>query len=283
MELSIIIVNFNRKEYLLKGLGSIFRSLKNPDFEVIVVDNNSSDGSVEAVREKFPAVQIIVNDQNQGFGAANNQAVKEARGEFLMLLNNDTCVLDGAIEKLVNFLRRHPEAGLIGAKLLKPDGSVQKQGRPLWPFWKSSKIRSVSFLPATAVVIKKNLFEKLGGFDEKFFFYNEDLDLCRRIIKTGLRIYFLPDAEVIHHGGQSTQDLGPEAIVEGYLGGLRYCYKHYPKLIFYLYRMVVSWELNLKKLLTSPIALFSRRAKSKRAAWCQILRRAKNDEKIYEI
>lgn len=278
MELSIIIVNFNQQEFLRKCLASVYRNAASVDFEVIVVDNHSSDGSVDMIREKFPAVKIIVNSENKGFAAANNQAAKLSAGQFLMFLNSDAEVLAQAIETLLGFIKNCPGSGLVGAKLLNPDGSAQRQGRPLLAFWKSKKPKKVSFLPATAVIMKKELFEKLGGFDEKFFFYNEDLDLGRRILKAGYKIYFVPQARIIHFGGESTRELGKTALVEGYLGGLRYCYKHYPWWVFYFYRLLVAAELGLKKF----FSYFKKGMAEKRAAWCEILKRSKNDEKIYQ-
>jgi GT2 family glycosyltransferase len=245
-----------------------------------VVDNHSQDDSVVGVRKNFPEVELIICEQNSGFSQANNLGARCSHGEYLLFLNNDTQVLEGSIKTLLDFLKTHPEAGLVGAKLLNPDGTSQRQGRPLIPFLESTKPLSVGFLPAAAVMMKRELFEKLGGFDENYFFYNEDLDLCQRLRRAGYKIYYLPSSRVIHFGGSSTAQLGQQAMIEGYLGGLRYCYKFYPRSIFYLYRALVGAELRLKLFLLKFKKL-SRDLEEKQAAWAEILKRYCSDERIY--
>jgi len=223
MELSIIIVSFNTRELLKKCLESI----KNA--EIIVIDNASTDGSVEEIKklkikyQKYKLnIKYILNNENLGFAKANNQALRLAGGEYCLLLNSDTEVKPGALEKLVEFARQHAEVGIVGARLLNPDGSLQPSVYHFPTIWRAfqeywlgrkgsyekyaltaSDAVKVEAVTGAAMLISRKTIEKIGLLDEQYFMYFEDLDYCRRLKRANLKVYYLPEAEVIHHHGAS--------------------------------------------------------------------------------
>lgn len=233
IDLSIIIVNYNVKEFLQNLLISLSKSAGKINSEIIVVDNASDDGSVEIVKEKFPEVKLIANKNNEGFGRANNQALEIAKGKFLALINPDTIVTEDTFQKLIEFFESTPDAGMVGPKVLNPDGSLQLACRRSFPgpwtsftkvaglskvFPKSklfakynltyldeNKTYEVDAISGAFMIFRKDVFNKVGGFDPQFFMYGEDLDLCYRIQKAGYKVYYFHDAQVIHYKGESTK------------------------------------------------------------------------------
>ncbi len=233
IDLSIIIVNYNVKEYLLNLLDSIKQASKNISTEIIVVDNNSDDGSIPAINEKYPHVHTIQNNINVGFGAANNQALEISSGKFILLLNPDTIVRENTFSEMINFLEQNPKVGIAGCKVLNPDGTLQLACRRSFPKpWVSfTKVTGLSkIFPNSKLFAKYNLtyldenksyevdaisgsfmmmtreaYNKVGGFDTDFFMYGEDLDLCYRIQKAGLKVFYVHKTEIIHYKGESTK------------------------------------------------------------------------------
>ena len=205
-DLSIIIVNANNQRLLKECLQSIDKNTHKISFEIIISDNASTDGSQEMVKDDFPQVKLIENKENLGFAKANNQALKIYQGRYALLLNNDTLVKDSALDKMVEFMDQNQETGACGPKLLNTDGSTQHQGGLLAKrFWKAKDPRPVDFIIGAALLVRKEVIDKVGMMDENLFFYNEDLDWCLRIRKAGWKIFFLPQAEIIHYGGQSSK------------------------------------------------------------------------------
>ncbi len=226
VEVSVIIVNYNTGKLLRECVESIVSStdiLRNPKTEIIVVDNNSSDGS-EDVKGK---ITFIKNFSNPGFSIANNQGIKQAKGEYILLLNPDTNIKSDAILKLVEFAKRHFEVGVVGAKLILRDGITQKSvfrfptiWRAVCEFWFGANTYS-SYFPqedgpiavdavvGAAFLITPQAREKVGLLDERYFMYFEDLDYCRRVWNSGLKVYYLSSAEVIHYHGTSGKGLTP--------------------------------------------------------------------------
>lgn len=233
MELSIIIVNYNTKNLTLECIDSIYRYPPKGDYEVIVVDNGSSDGGVAAFRKLKtlnPKLKIIENNENVGFAKANNQGIKIAKGEYLLLLNSDTKVTKGAIEEMVKFARVSPDAGAVAAKLLNPDGSVQASvfrfptiWRAIRQYWLGQKGLLDKLAPAddmpigvesavmAAFLITPAARQKAGLLDEKYFFYFEDFDYCRRLATVDLKVYYLPNAKIYHYHGASGKNLADGA------------------------------------------------------------------------
>lgn len=233
IDLSIIIVNYNVKEFLMNLLDSIRKAVNNLSVEVIVVDNASDDGSVDAIKEKFPEVKLIVNEKNIGFGAANNLALKEAKGEYLLLLNPDTIVREDTFIEMIKFFKTHPDCGIAGCKVLNPDGTLQlacRRGFP-GPWTSFTKVMGLSKLfpksrffakynltyldenqtyevdavSGAFMMMRKEVYEKIGGFDPQFFMYGEDLDLCYRAQKANYKVYYVHSTEIIHYKGESTK------------------------------------------------------------------------------
>lgn len=231
-DLSIIIVSFNTQELLKKCLMSLMVNGKwlMVNSEVIVVDNASKDSSSEMVKKEFPKVKLIVNEHNLGFATANDQGIKASKGEGVFLLNSDTEVKPGALEKLVEFIQIHSEVGVVGARLLNPDGSIQSSvyhfptiWRAIKEYWLGQKGEYDKYAPAenepmeveavtgAAMLIPRRTIEKIGLLDERYFMYFEDLDYCQRVKQAGLKVYYLPEAEILHRHGQSASKSGPKA------------------------------------------------------------------------
>lgn len=252
MDVSIIIVSFNTKDLLKKCLASIFEHTEDISFEVIVVDNASSDGSSQ-VAKGFPQVKWLQNDENVGFGRANNQGAKNARGKYLFFFNSDAYFMDNAVSKLVRFADENQQAGAVGPLILNPDDTIQQSvgffpnlpqvfywmsflddlpgGDFLKPyhvdhdhFYKSEQ--EVDWITGAAFFVKKDIFQKVGGFDEKIFLYGEDTELCFRIKQAGFKILYSPTASVVHLGRGSHGGVNIGAITGEYKG-LTYFYQKY--------------------------------------------------------
>lgn len=233
IDLSIIIVNYNVKEFLLNLLESIRKAAKNISSEIIVVDNASDDDSIEILRKKFKDVKLIANKTNVGFGKANNQAMEIANGKYFLLINPDTIVREDTLTKMIKFFENTPDAGIAGCKVLNPDGTIQLACRRSFPGpWTSftkviglsklfpnsrlfarynltyldeNKTYEVDAISGAFMMIKKEAYDKIGGFDEQFFMYGEDLDLCYRTQKEGYKVYYVHSTEIIHYKGESTK------------------------------------------------------------------------------
>jgi len=233
LDISIIIVNYNVKEFLQNLLHSLEKASSNISTEIIIVDNASDDGSVEFIREKFPEVKIIANKINLGFGKANNQALKQASGKYILLINPDSVVSEDTFERMITFFENNPTAGLAGCKILNPDGTLQLACRRSFPgpwtsfckvtglstlFPKSklfarynltyhdeNKTYEVDAVSGSFMMIRKEVYDNVGGFDEDFFMYGEDLDLSYRIQKAGYKVYYVHETQIIHYKGESTK------------------------------------------------------------------------------
>ncbi|MCU0236550.1 MAG: glycosyltransferase family 2 protein [Acidobacteria bacterium] len=221
--LSIIVVSWNARELLRSCLDSLYRHPTRSGFEVIVVDNSSSDGCPEMVRREFPAVRLLENPANLGFAAASNRGAAAARGRYLLFLNSDTLVHAGTIDGALAFMERHPGAGVMGCRTLNADGSPQGTAlafpSPQRIFANVSGLSGVlrafrlrrhqrrrrsDYIQGSFLVIRKDVFDRCRGFDERFFLYGEDADLCLRVRETGLTIEYDPAVSITHHGGGSS-------------------------------------------------------------------------------
>jgi len=233
LDLSIIIVNYNVKEFLQNLIHSIEKATLNLTKEIIIVDNASDDGSVDFIKDKFPEVKLIANKKNLGFGKANNLGLKIAAGEYILLINPDTLVAEDTFEKMIQFFNDTPAAGLAGCKILNPDGTLQLACRRSFPgpwtsftkvtglstlFPKSkifarynltyldeNKSYEVDAISGSFMMMRRSVYDKVGGFDEQFFMYGEDLDLCYRIQKSGFKVYYVYSTQIIHYKGESTK------------------------------------------------------------------------------
>lgn len=228
---SIIIVSFNTRQMTLACLRSIYAQALSSNFEIVLVDNASEDGSVAAIREEFPQVRLLAEAENHGFARANNLAAEYAQGDYLLLLNPDTLVLDHAIDKLLDFAQQMPEAGIWGGRTVFADGSLNPTScwrrMTLWNLfcravglslifrkseifnpesyggWQRDSVRRVDIVTGCLFLIKRKMWVRLGGFAPAFFMYGEEADLCLRARKIGCRPMITPEATIVHYGGAS--------------------------------------------------------------------------------
>lgn len=230
-ELSVIVVNWNTRDMTIACLESLYRETRGISFEVLLIDNGSHDGSADAIAERFPQVRLLRETANHGFAKANNIAAKVARGEYLLLLNSDTVVLDSAVDRLMAFARAAPQARIWGGRTVYGDGNLNigsAWGRQtVWSAfcfatglslllsrfslfdpeamrgWDRGSEREVDIVSGCFLLIERALWEDLDGFDQAFFMYAEEADLCLRARKWGARPRVTPAATIIHYGGAS--------------------------------------------------------------------------------
>lgn len=246
LDLSVIIVNYNSKKFLQNCLKSVFAETSGLNFEVFVVDNNSSDGSTEKVKKLFPKICLIQNSENVGFAKANNQAIAQSKGRYVLPLNPDTRILSNAISKLVRFMDMRPDAGAAGCKVLNPDGSLQYSIRNFPTFINqlsecfflhrifpriglfSEMVRNIKRYQQTQVVdwasgavliVRREAINQIGMLDENFFLYSEEEDWCYRAWQAGWKVYFYPKADIIHHSGEynTNQELFTQLVKSRFL------------------------------------------------------------------
>lgn len=252
VDLSIITVSWNVRELLQACLASVARGRGDLNLEVIVVDSASSDGSAEMVKEEFPWVTLLAQQENVGFPRGNNIGMAQSRGRYLLLLNPDTEVIADALPRMVAYLDAHPDIGALGPQLLNPDGSVQSSRRRfptlatgfLESTWLAGQfpgihehyyaldlpdnaIADVDWVVGACILVPRDVYEQVGPMDEAYFMYSEELDWCRRIKDTGRRVVYYPEAQIMHHYGKSSE----QAIVARHINferaKLRYFRKHH--------------------------------------------------------
>ncbi len=276
MKLSINIVSWNTKELLDKCLESIFQNLPGFEFEVLVVDNASNDGSGEMVTQRYPQVRLTVNPANIGFADANNQAIRENTGEYSMLLNPDTEVYPGALDTLIRFMDLRPEAGAAGPLLLNPDQSLQTSCYPeptlpreFWRLfhldrisaygiydmteWNPAEIHPVEVIQGACLVIRKIALDQVGLLDSDYFMYTEEVDLCHRLAKANWALYWVPQAAVIHYGGQSTKQIAADMFLQLYRSKIQYFRKNHGRLAGITYKLILLASA-LGRVVITPLA-----------------------------
>lgn len=250
-DLSIVILSFNTRDMTLACLASFLTDKDAAEIvEVIVVDNASSDDSVSAIRTQFPTVNVIANTENLGFARGNNLGFAASSGRYVLALNSDTEVEAGALSELVSFMDAHTDAGACSPALINADGSLQPTGRPLptvwslfidmtrlWRLWKKglydqpgrdyTQIAEVGEVSGAAMCLRRDAYEKTGGFDPNIVMYYEDVDLCKRIHDLGYKIYFVPAARVMHHWGGSSKKASEYAYAAGQDSTRYYFRKHH--------------------------------------------------------
>lgn len=232
MDVSIIIVNWNTRQILRDCLQSVYEQTQDIAFEVIVVDNGSSDDSTDMIRGEFPQVRLIANPDNRGFASANNQGIADATGRYILLLNSDTVVLDGAIQKTVTFADSRPDAGVFGCRVLNCDKTLQPTcfmfpsllnmvlssaylyklfprnrffGRERMTWWDRNDVREVEVVTGCFLMARTEVMQQVGLLDEAYFMYGEETDWCFRFKKAGWKVLFTPEPQIIHLGGQSSK------------------------------------------------------------------------------
>lgn len=264
----MVIVNWNTCGYLRQCLQSLSAEAQSSSqAEVIVVDNASTDGSAEMVRQEFPWVKLVANSRNAGYAKGNNQGILLAEGRYVLLLNPDTVVPTGALGKLIAWMDSHPDVGAVGVRLLNPDGSVQPSCRSfpepayllyeslgltlLFPrsrrfgayrmtWFRHDREMDVDQPMGSALAIRRETVEDVGLLDEEFPIFFNEVDWCYRARQKGWRIMFTPEVEIVHYGGRSTSQVRLSAILESHRSLVRFYRKHYRNRMFWtIYVLVI--------------------------------------------
>lgn len=253
MKLSVVVICWNDLKVIGNCLQSILNETQQIDFEIIVSDNGSTDGSVQHIRKHFSGVRIIENKTNLGFAKGNNAGIRAAQGDYVLILNPDTIIHNRALEKLVIYADRHPEAGAFGCRVLNSDGSLQHTAQPaptVWRYligalcirwlgkfsdlfladtygsWDGRTERPIGFQAGCCLLVRGKLLQKLKGFDSRFFHQYEDADLCHRVWNSGNSVLFFPEAEITHIGGRNRGSYPIRVVLETERSKYRYFHKH---------------------------------------------------------
>jgi GT2 family glycosyltransferase len=267
VDMSIVLVCWNNKAYLDPCLKSLYEGGLKSSFDVIVVDNGSTDGSQQMLAEKYPQVKLIQNAGNVGLGKASNQGIEATNGRHVLLLNNDTLVNGPALDVLVEYLDAHPEVGATAGKLLNPDNSFQSGFAPfstlleeflivthigelLWAGYPShgdsNEIKETGWMSSACLLVRRAALDKIGLLDESYFIYGDEADLQYRLNKAGWKVVFLPNSSIIHFGGRSMDRWKRRKMV--YRGKMMFYKKNYGFLSTFLLRLLF-FVMSLLKLL----------------------------------
>ena len=280
-KVSIIIISYNVRSYLAHAIDAIIKS-EYKELEIIVVDNNSYDGTCEYLKEHYDnisSINIISNKENIGFGKAVNQAAKIATGKYFLILNPDTIIEEETISELVYYLYNNKNVGMVGPKILTSDGTLQLACKRSFPTIKVAlpkilgldrifpnskwagkynltyldpeEIHAVDAISGSCMLIREETFKKLNGFDEQFFMFGEDLDLCTRIWENGLEVHYVPKTKIIHYKGQSVK-AAPYDSREAFYDSMNlYVNKHYSSTIGLLTRLFIVTGIGMKKFISA--------------------------------
>jgi len=309
-DISVLIVSWNTRDYLARCLRAIPGAAGTLTVEIIVVDNGSSDGTQTMLAEEFPHVRMIQNRENVGFGKANNIGARASRGSALLILNSDCEHQPGSLQAIVAELDRDASIGMVLCRILNPDGSLQPSVHESFPSpW--SQLGDLFFLPSLryavyrrpalhrwllratlrahlrtrdvawgggmCMLVRRDLFLSLGGFDERFFMYCEDMDLCKRIREAGYRLRYLAEQSAVHNWGKSTEQVPERMLCESYKSRILYFDKHFPGWGGSMARWIALRELEVRRLvfvLASRLLANRREALKDRASACVACREA---------
>jgi GT2 family glycosyltransferase len=279
IDLSLCIVTLEARDFLRDCLQSIGEATTHITYEIIVVDQNSQDGTPEMIKNDFPHVKLIESTENDGFVGGSNRAMRAGHGRYLALLNPDTIILPGALDLLCAFLDSHPDAGVVGPKVLNVDGSLQepcRRGDPrpwavisyfsglakrfpdkaffngyLLTHLDEDQTYPVDGVSGCCMLVRKEVVEKIGYLDENFFIYQEDADYCLRTRNAGWKVYYYPEAKITHYGGQGGSRVEPvRSIINWHKSYYLYYRKHFAKDYFFLFNWLYYIAMGTKFLLT---------------------------------
>jgi len=279
-KISIIIVSYNVRSYLSNSIDSILKSsIKN--IELIIVDNNSFDDTVEYISQNYPSIKLIPNSSNVGFGRAVNQGARIANSDYLLILNPDTIIEEDTLKKLVNYIETNDKIGMVGPKILNADGSLQLSCKRSFPTIKSAipkilgldklfpnskwfgrynltfldpdKNHVVDAISGSCMLIRNKVFKKIGGFDEKFFMFGEDIDICLRVWKANFEVHYFPETKIIHFKGKSVKTAPYNSREAFYEAMDIYVEKHYSSTLSKISRTLISLGIRLNKFLSMII------------------------------
>ncbi|MFH1824880.1 MAG: glycosyltransferase family 9 protein [Candidatus Firestonebacteria bacterium] len=274
-DIAVLIVNWNTKEYLKKCLVSIITNCKQDNYDIFVIDNNSYDGSLEMIKSEFKKVNLIENKENVGYGKALNQGIKIVKSKYLLILNSDVELKKDIMSVFLNFMEVNKNIGVVGPKLLNSDGTIQVSYNIFFPgifsfffnrilflyfmklklrknkvflklFYSSHKTRQVKWIGGSCMFIRKSAIEKTGYFDENFFMYGEETELCLRMKKAGYLVYYLPKVQIIHHEAQSSIKNFDKVFIEMYKSDIYFIQKYYNQIIVDLAKIFILIGLYIK-------------------------------------
>jgi len=282
MKCSIIIVSWNVCEELLECLRSIEKNRPSQDFEIIVVDNASTDGIADAIKSEFPEIRLVINTENRGFAAANNQGIEKAQGEHIFFLNPDTIVHPCSLDGLIKFMDDNNDVGACGPKLLNSDGTIQPSVRR-FPTFRAALYRHTAFrylhlfrgqynkwlmkdfkcdrrldveqLMGAALMVRRSIIDQLGSMDETFFMYYEEVDLCYRIKQAGWRIVYVPESEITHLGGRSAGQIPSDKRIMAMASLLKFFRKHRGRFTTGVFTCIFKPALAVKDLIDITIGI----------------------------
>lgn len=271
LDLTISLVNTNNRAFLENCLRSIYQTTRALDFEIIIVDNASDDGSRAMLEREFPHARVIQNEKRLGFAASHNRALECGAGRYLCILNEDTKILPACFETLVAFMDAHPEAGVCGPRLWNGDGSLQRTANrfpTLWfgifqalslnrlfpnnpvyrhhiyADWDRTTTRAVDSVSGAALLVRRQALEQVGLLDANFFIYSEEVDWCLRFHQHGWKIFYVADAQLLHYGGSSTAARAPEKFHRIHWDSFLYYYrKHFGAPAYYLVRALYEFRM----------------------------------------
>jgi hypothetical protein len=270
LDVSVVIVNWNTRDFLAACLRSIQQTAHDLNLEMIVVDNASEDGSQDMLRQEFPAVQLVQNQENVGFARANNRGAGAAQAEYILFFNSDAELQADSLQNMLKLIQNQPKAGMVGAQLLNPDGSFQAShshfptlwreflilsgiGRRLFGRWHPSHgpevekgPQKVDYIEGACLLARKNVYQQIGGLDESFFMYAEEVDLCYRMRRAGWQVWYQPEARVVHYGGGSSQKRRTQREGDLYISRVHFFRKHYGAGAAWRLKMLIYTSTALK-------------------------------------
>lgn len=294
MDVSIALISYNTRALLVACLRSIDETSADVAYEVLVVDNASSDGSAEAVRAAFPRASVIANAVNVGYASACNQAAAEARGRHVLFLNSDTVMKPGTLRAMVACLDAHPDVGAVSCLQRDEQGRalqscfpfpsirdhvVHADALPRWirdlagpvPTMNATRSQDVDWANGACLMLRREVFEQVGGMDERFFMYFEDVDLCRRLHRCGYRVRHIADVEIVHLLGKSSERARRQLNVQWELSRIRYVEKHFTQPWGLLMKGWIAGGV-MRKLLLAGCSHASERRQEIRAMWTTLRR-----------
>ncbi|MEI4768833.1 glycosyltransferase family 2 protein [Psychrobacillus sp. FJAT-51614] len=284
MDVSIIIVNFNTKKLTLECIQSIYNANSLYEIEIILVDNNSSDGSVDIIRKIYPKVNVIENRQNVGFSRANNQAILQSKGRYVLLLNSDTIVMEDTLSKIVEFMDKDKQIGAAGCEVLLKNGTLDRACHRGFPTPEASfyymtgfakrypnspkynayhksylnmdEVHEIDCLVGAFMMVRREAIDEIGLLDESFFMYGEDIDWCFRIKKAGWKIYYYPHVSIIHYKGASSRKKPFKIVYEFHRAMFLFHKLHFAKRYNFFINLLVYLGISFKLLISGTVNIF---------------------------
>jgi N-acetylglucosaminyl-diphospho-decaprenol L-rhamnosyltransferase len=278
---AIIVVSWNTRKLLSECIASVIATCQDIAYEVIVIDNGSTDGSIAMVQQDFPQVRLVLNQQNVGFGQANNQAANLSKADYFLLLNSDARLFAHSMRALLDLVQTNPQIGAVGTRLENADGSFQASytnfptlwreflilsgiGRKVFGPWypshgpKEDAIRKVDYVEGAGVLIRREAYQQVGGFNPEFFMYSEEVFLCYALAKNGWQVWYQPRARVLHHGGASSKNRQTKREADLYQGRIRFFLKAYGPLPAHLLAYLIVTITTLKQVFHGVLRIISR-------------------------